>query len=143
KLSQKNQKLEQAEEALQIAHDQLETRVRERTAELAKKNQELLIEVIERKRAESQLLHLASHDALTGLPNRTLFMNSLRNAIDYSKRHSDYLFAVLFLDLDRFKFINDSLGHAVGDQLLQEVANRLKQSLRPQDTVARMGGDEF
>lgn len=143
KLSQKNQKLEQAEEALRIAHDQLESRVRERTAELAKTNQELLIEVIERKRAESQLRHLASHDALTGLPNRTFFMNSLRNAIDYSKRHSDYLFAVLFLDLDRFKFINDSLGHTFGDQVLLTIAQRLKECLRSIDVAARVGGDEF
>ncbi|MHC5676939.1 EAL domain-containing protein [Nostoc sp.] len=143
KLSQKNQKLEQAEEALRIAHDQLETRVRERTAELAKINQELLIEVTERKRAESQLRHLAFHDALTGLPNRTFFMNSLRNAIDYSKRHSDYLFAVLFLDLDRFKFINDSLGHTFGDQVLLTIAQRLKECLRSIDVAARMGGDEF
>ncbi|MEH2254486.1 putative bifunctional diguanylate cyclase/phosphodiesterase [Nostoc sp.] len=143
KLSQKNQKLEQAEEALRIAHNQLETRVRERTAELAKINQELLIEVTERKRAESQLLHLAFHDALTGLPNRTFFMNSLRNAIDYSKRHSDYLFAVLFLDLDRFKFINDSLGHTFGDQVLLTIAQRLKECLRSIDVAARVGGDEF
>ncbi|MEH2424022.1 MAG: EAL domain-containing protein [Nostoc sp.] len=143
KLSQKNQKLEQAEEALRIAHDQLETRVRERTAELAKINQELLIEVTERKRAESQLLHLAFHDALTGLPNRTFFMNSLRNAIDYSKRHSDYLFAVLFLDLDRFKFINDSLGHTFGDQVLLTIAQKLKECLRSIDVAARVGGDEF
>ncbi|MEH2372221.1 EAL domain-containing protein [Nostoc sp.] len=143
KLSQKHQKLEQAEEALRIAHDQLETRVRERTAELAKINQELLIEVTERKRVESQLLHLASHDALTGLPNRTFFMNSLRNAIDYSKQHSDYLFAVLFLDLDRFKFINDSLGHTFGDQLLLTIAQRLKECLRSIDVAARVGGDEF
>ncbi|MEH2179004.1 sensor domain-containing protein [Nostoc sp.] len=122
---------------------QAQERVAKRTVELAKVNQQLLGEIAERKRAESQLLHLAFHDVLTGLPNRALFMNRLEDAVNYSKRHSDYLFAVLFLDLDRFKLINDSLGHALGDQLLLTVAQRLQECLRSVDIAARLGGDEF
>ncbi|WP_375472668.1 putative bifunctional diguanylate cyclase/phosphodiesterase [uncultured Nostoc sp.] len=122
---------------------QAEERVAKRTEELAKANQQLLSEITERKRAESQLMHLALHDVLTGLPNRALFMNRLKDAVNYSKRHSDYLFAVLFLDLDRFKLINDSLGHALGDQLLLTVAQRLQECLRAIDIAARLGGDEF
>ncbi|WP_373528307.1 putative bifunctional diguanylate cyclase/phosphodiesterase [Nostoc sp.] len=132
-----------AQEMLHPAKDELEIRVAERTAELVKANQKLLTEIIERKQSESQLLHLAFHDALTGLPNRAEFMNSLRHAINYSKRHSDYLFAVLFIDLDRFKAINDSLGHLNGDQLLLTTASRLKVCVRSIDTAARLGGDEF
>ncbi|MFN6486558.1 MULTISPECIES: EAL domain-containing protein [unclassified Nostoc] len=113
------------------------------TAELAKANQQLLSEITERKRAKSQLLHLAFHDLLTGLPNRALFMNRLKLAVNYSKRHSDYLFAVLFVDLDRFKLINDSLGHTFGDELLLTVAQRLQECLRSIDIAARLGGDEF
>ena len=97
----------------------------------------------ERKRAEKQLLHNAVHDALTDLPNRTLFMERLRRAVEHSKRHKNYLFAVLFLDLDRFKLINDSLGHLLGDQLLIAIACRLKACLRATDIAARLGGDEF
>ena len=97
----------------------------------------------ERKRAEQQLLHNALHDALTDLPNRTLFMERLRCAVEHSKRHKNYLFAVLFLDLDRFKLINDSLGHLFGDQLLIAIAARLKTCLRATDIAARLGGDEF
>ncbi|MFN6518948.1 MAG: putative bifunctional diguanylate cyclase/phosphodiesterase [Nostoc sp. CreGUA01] len=133
----------QAQEMLHQAYDELEIRVAERTAELVKANQKLLTEITERKRAESQLLHLAFHDALTGLPNRAAFINRLKHAINYSKRHSDYLFAVLFIDLDRFKVINDSLGHHQGDQFLLAIASRLEVCVRSIDTAARLGGDEF
>ncbi len=87
--------------------------------------------------------HAAFHDALTGLPNRTLLLDHLTLAIERARRHSDHLFAVLFVDLDRFKNINDSLGHGVGDLLLVALARRLEGCLRPMDTVARLGGDEF
>jgi diguanylate cyclase (GGDEF)-like protein/PAS domain S-box-containing protein len=100
-------------------------------------------DITDRKRAESQLLHDAFHDALTGLPNRALFMDHVKMAIQRSRRSGDRLFAALFLDLDRFKIINDSLGHMVGDQLLVGIAHRLEACLRPGDTVARLGGDEF
>jgi diguanylate cyclase (GGDEF)-like protein/PAS domain S-box-containing protein len=102
-----------------------------------------LADITDRKTAEQKLLHDAFHDALTGLPNRTLFMDRLRYAVERAKRRDDYLFAVLFLDLDRFKDINDSLGHFVGDKLLIAIANRLQKDLRSTDTVARLGGDEF
>ncbi|MDQ3686562.1 MAG: EAL domain-containing protein [Acidobacteriota bacterium] len=100
-------------------------------------------DITDRKRAEDQLVHDAFHDALTGLPNRALFMDHLKMAINRSKRNDERLFAALFLDLDRFKIINDSLGHMVGDQLLVGIARRLESCLRPGDTVARLGGDEF
>ncbi|HWP48522.1 MAG TPA: EAL domain-containing protein [Candidatus Limnocylindrales bacterium] len=100
-------------------------------------------DITDRKVAEMQLLHDAFHDALTGLPNRALFMNRLEHATERSKRRQNYQFAVLFLDLDRFKVVNDSLGHLAGDQLLVEIARRLVECLRPGDTVARLGGDEF
>ena len=96
-----------------------------------------------RKRAEEQLLHDAFHDALTGLPNRALFTDRLERAIERAKRHGDYQFAVLFMDLDRFKVINDSLGHNLGDELLVAIACRLSIYLRSSDTAARLGGDEF
>jgi diguanylate cyclase (GGDEF)-like protein/PAS domain S-box-containing protein len=100
-------------------------------------------DITDRKRAEERLLHDAFHDALTGLPNRALFMDHLRLAVDRTKRRQARQFAVLFLDLDRFKVVNDSLGHMVGDQLLIGIARRLEKSLRPGDSVARLGGDEF
>ena len=96
-----------------------------------------------RKIAEEKLVHDALHDMLTGLPNRALFMDRLGHAIDLSKRHPEVLFAVLFIDLDRFKVVNDSLGHLVGDRLLIAIAQRLTICLRAGDTVARLGGDEF
>jgi diguanylate cyclase (GGDEF)-like protein/PAS domain S-box-containing protein len=99
-------------------------------------------DITDRKRAEEQLAYGALHDALTGLPNRTLFMDRLSLALKRSQRER-HLFAVLFLDLDRFKTINDSLGHAAGDELLVVVARRLESVLSPGDTVARLGGDEF
>ncbi|HEX8161541.1 MAG TPA: PAS domain S-box protein [Pyrinomonadaceae bacterium] len=100
-------------------------------------------DITERKRAEEKLLHIAFHDSLTGLPNRALFTDHLKLAVAASKRQPAALFAVLFLDLDRFKVINDSLGHPVGDELLVSIARRLEHGLRAGDTVARLGGDEF
>lgn len=100
-------------------------------------------DITQRKLAEEKLLHDAFHDALTGLPNRSLFTDRLSHALRLASRRKDYLFAVLFLDLDRFKVVNDSLGHAIGDQLLVAIARRLEAGLRAGDTVARIGGDEF
>ncbi len=96
-----------------------------------------------RKQTESQLLHDALHDALTGLSNRSLFMDRLDHVLAKARRRPEGLFAVLFLDLDRFKVINDSLGHLLGDRLLVEFGRRLLEAIRPGDTVARLGGDEF
>ncbi|EAZ89256.1 EAL domain-containing protein [Crocosphaera chwakensis] len=103
----------------------------------------LLLDITDRKLAEEQLRYRALHDALTGLPNRTLLTERLDHAIQRVKRYPDKLFAVLFIDLDRFKVINDSLGHLVGDQLLIYIADTLKSHVRSCDTVARLGGDEF
>jgi diguanylate cyclase (GGDEF)-like protein/PAS domain S-box-containing protein len=100
-------------------------------------------DVSRRKQVEEKLLHDAFHDALTGLPNRALFMDHLKLAVERAKRNGRHLFAVLFLDLDRFKNVNDSLGHTVGDQLLVAIAGRISSCLRHIDTVARFGGDEF
>ncbi len=100
-------------------------------------------DVTTQRRAQEQLLHDTLHDALTGLPNRTLFLERLEAALGRAKRHGEYVFAVLFVDLDRFKFINESLGHALGDQLLMQAGRTLVSCVRPEDTVARLGGDEF
>ena len=101
-----------------------------------------IIDITERKRAEEQVKELAFHDALTGLPNRVLFHDRLAVAVAQAFRQPSRL-AVLYLDLDRFKVINDSLGHSTGDELLRGVAERLRASVREGDTVARLGGDEF
>lgn len=100
-------------------------------------------DVTARVRAEQQLSYDALHDTLTDLPNRTLFMERTEQALRNAKRHENYRFAVLFLDLDRFKLVNDSLGHLIGDQLLVAIARLLEDCLRAIDTVARLGGDEF
>lgn len=103
----------------------------------------MFMDISERKRAEEQLLHDAFHDGLTGLANRALFMDHLRMTIERCKsRHSNH-YAVLFLDYDRFKVVNDSLGHAEGDELLKQIARRLELYTRTGDLVARLGGDEF
>lgn len=115
--------------------------LRAQAAELAK--QALEAEIAQRQRAEAQLRRNAFHDPLTGLANRALFLDRLNHVNTYTQRQPDYRFAVLFLDLDGFKLINDSLGHPTGDQLLLRVAERLKSCLRPFDTIARLGGDEF
>jgi diguanylate cyclase (GGDEF)-like protein len=99
--------------------------------------------ISDRKYIEGQLLHDALHDALTGLPNRTLFMDRLEMSLRRSNRLPKHLFAVLFIDLDGFKLINDSLGHVIGDRLLIAIAELLRQCIRSGDTVARLGGDEF
>ncbi len=122
-------KRKRAKEELEGLNRTLEARVNERTAALAKANERLQFE--------------AFHDVLTGLPNRALFMDRLEQTLARGKRDNDSAFAVFFLDFDRFKVVNDSLGHAAGDALLVAVGERLKQDLRPGDTVARLGGDEF
>lgn len=100
-------------------------------------------DITERKRVEEQLVHTALHDNLTGLPNRTLFMDRLKQSLERKKRQGAYQFAVLFVDFDRFKNVNDSLGHVQGDRLLRVLAQRLEKSLDPAYTIARLGGDEF
>ena len=100
-------------------------------------------DITERKLMEEQLRHQAFHDKLTGLPNRALFIDRLEQCLNLTKRYPDYKSAVLFLDIDRFKVVNDSLGHLVGDKLLCQIGARLRRQMRECDTVARLGGDEF
>lgn len=100
-------------------------------------------DITDKKSAEEKLQHEATHDALTGLPNRPFFMGRLSAALDKTHLLNDYKVSVLFIDLDRFKYVNDSLGHLIGDELLKEIAVRLRDCMRPSDTVARLGGDEF
>lgn len=121
----------------------LNTRIRTQALELEEERKLLQEEIIRRTRAEEKLAHEALHDPLTDLPNRRLFFNRLENAFARNKRNPRTCCAVLFLDLDNFKRVNDTMGHEVGDLLLKQAASRLKASVREMDTVARMGGDEF
>ena len=130
-------------ESLKQAYGELELRVIERTSELAAANRELREHIGVRERMERQLKHETLHDALTGLPNRNFLLDRLSQALTQFMRDSRRRFAVLFLDLDRFKIINDSVGHLVGDELLNEVGGRIAACLEPRDLVARLGGDEF
>lgn len=134
---------------IQSAHDQLEHRVEERTQELQRTNIQLQTEITERKSVERELVihkehlvRLAHYDNLTGLPNRVFFNEILNKALANAKRQNKTL-AVLFIDLDRFKNINDALGHPLGDRVLKEMGNRFSSLLRAGDILARLGGDEF
>ena len=100
-------------------------------------------DISQRKKTEAELIRNAFYDSITALPNRILFKDRLKQAFEHSKRRKNYLFSVLFLDLDGFKGINDKFGHGMGDKLLVDISQRLKSSLRGGDTVARFGGDEF
>jgi diguanylate cyclase (GGDEF)-like protein len=129
----------QAEQAERERAEQAERHVAELSEHIAE--QERISKALQE--SKEHFRHAAFHDALTGLPNRALLADHLKLAIERAKRREDHLFAVLFLDLDRFKNINDSLGHTIGDQLLIAIARRVEGCLRPMDTVARLGGDEF
>jgi len=132
-----------AKDSLRRAYAQLESRVDERTRALALANRDLRAQITERERIEARLKYETLHDSLTGLPNRTLLMQRLEHAL--ARYHADPSqgFAVLFMDLDRFKVINDSVGHLVGDDLLLQVGSRIRDCLKSEDVVARLGGDEF
>jgi len=122
---------------------ELEDRVKERTIQLQMTNQDLIREIVERKQLQNKLLHMALHDSLTGLPNRSLLIEQLEKALNRMKEDENYQIGILFLDCDRFKVVNDSLGHSVGDELLIAIARRLEEVISEVDTLARLGGDEF
>jgi len=128
--------LQAAKTEIERLNADLEKRVIQRTAQLEQ-------EIAKRQRIQEELLHMALHDSLTELPNRTWLMDRLKQVFKRSKQSPHYVFAVLFLDCDRFKVVNDSLGHMIGDQLLISISRRLESVLRLGDTIARFGGDEF
>ncbi|WP_100644078.1 EAL domain-containing protein [Alteromonas facilis] len=130
-------------EAIQQYTQKLSERVAARTEELNRANEILKSQIEQRKEIELRLIHDAHHDGLTDLPNRTMFNSRLELAVANKKRHPENNFAVLFVDLDRFKVINDTLGHHAGDQFLIEVSRRITTCIRGHDLLARLGGDEF
>ena len=115
----------------------------ERTKELQSTNLNLRMQIEERRKAEAQLYYDAHHDALTKLPNRAMLIDRLGYSLRHLKRHPLHQSALLFIDLDRFKMINDTLGHHAGDLFLIEIADRLRDCVRDNDILARLGGDEF
>ncbi len=147
KLGELEQMIEEHAQKLRLANEELQ----ERNASLAAANDRLSEEMNARRLADERIRHIAYHDALTDLPNRTLLMERLNECIARSRECSDYMFAILFTDVDDFKIVNDSLGHRVGDQLLSQIAAEMIRSMRTMansvrpsyDTVARLGGDEF
>ena len=134
--------IKKSQEELQVFANKLK-RINQQLLKQIKERQEAEKALQEKEQVEARLRHDIFHDSLTGLPNRALLLDRLKQALKRKKRHPDWLFAVLFLDLDRFKIINDSLGHLTGDQLLIALGSRLKKCLRASDTLARLGGDEF
>lgn len=129
--------------ALTKSYQELEGRVHEKTKALRQTNSDLQYEIAQRRKVEQQLYHDAHHDSLTELANRSLFMTQLEQTLKQYRRFPEQDFALLFLDLDKFKSINDRFGHQVGDFFLIEVAKRLRQCVREHDMLARLGGDEF
>ncbi len=135
--------LQAANAEIQALNEQLEQRVKERTMQLASANRDLKEEIWQRRQLEQKLRHDALHDGLTELPNRTLFMQAIKRCLNSAIEDSEQQFAILFIDLDRFKIINDSLGHLAGDKLLIACAQRLKNCIVEDNILARLGGDEF
>lgn len=134
--------LRSAKAELAMLNQELEERVQARTAELEETNRRLQQEIFDHAQAQAQLHRLAFYDTVTDLPNRALFMEHLEQAFKRTQRE-DWLFGVLFVDLDRFKAVNDTLGHQAGDQLLLLFAQKLATIVRETDVIARLGGDEF
>ena len=133
----------QTQERLRLAHSELEQRVEERTEALVRLNQNLRQQISVREQAEFQLKHEAFHDSLTGLPNRAALLDRLKIVLARFQQDPNRLFAMLFIDLDRFKVVNDSVGHLLGDELLIEAGRRISSCVRNPNAVARLGGDEF
>ncbi|MDO6640133.1 diguanylate cyclase [Shewanella sp. 5_MG-2023] len=132
-----------AAEQLKRSHELLEDKVQKRTHAIAEMNDNLQRQIMQRKKIEAQLVFDAKHDNLTGLPNRSFFMERLSQTIKHLRRNKNEQCALLFIDLDGFKQINDTLGHLEGDRFLIETSKRLKACIRDNDTLARLGGDEF
>jgi diguanylate cyclase (GGDEF)-like protein len=132
-----------ATESLRRTYSNLEHRVGERTRALALANRDLRAQIAERERIEARLKYETLHDSLTGLPNRSLLMQRLEHALERYRADPTRGFAVLFMDLDRFKVINDSVGHLIGDDLLFQAGSRIRACVKSEDVVARLGGDEF
>ncbi len=132
-----------AQAQLKASHRELESMIEERTEKLNQVNVRLSKQIAEKEKAQAQLYHDANHDSLTGLPNRQLFNRNLLNALARYQLTKNAEYCVLFIDLDRFKLINDTFGHLVGDQFLVEVSQKIRACLATQDILSRMGGDEF